>query len=207
MGARRLSALLVTFVVFVLGCEVGHGDENDHLTTRFLNTAAMIEAAFHTQDVDELYKIKAQINAFVLLPGESNLKWRNKKLELWLNAIQKAHSAIDPSLSVGGAPEINIAPKSAGGVVYDSGVDPKSIKDPDVREDYERRLAENSRKAQVYLRQHTLRQLEANWTTEMKAHVSGQYSGSNSDKEEISSTLNAVIVDVHLREQLLGALL
>ena len=208
MRARHLVTMAIAFSVSMLGCEIGHGGENDDLTMRFKATAAMIEAAFNSGEADELHNIAGRINEFAAAPGESTMEWRRSKLKLWLVAIQKAHSAIDPNqVGASDRPLINIAPKSSGGVVYDSGVDPNSIKDPDVRRDYERRLTENTQKLQTLLFQHALQQLSAIWITEVDVHLKGQYSDSRADIAEIDSALDALIVDTKFREELRGSLL
>jgi hypothetical protein len=155
----------------------------------------------------DLPGIEAQIKAFVLQPGEDSREWRRDELSLWLRMVAKAHSASNRNSAPDDKPSRSIAPSSTSGVVYDSGVDPNAIKDPNVRKEYEQRLAENSQKAQQARFQSELQRLPEGWTAELKSHVSTQYSASGEDVAEIDAVLSQHVSDDEFRSRLRASLL
>lgn len=82
------------------------------------------------------------------------------------------------------------------------GMDPKEVKDPEVRREYERRIAENERKANNDRRHILLEDLKANWTRCTEYLVSRYYRKDPADLAELKDALSSAVNVKALRSDL-----
>lgn len=194
-GATRILSMAAILGSLLSGQEVHAAAQA--MQPQYGDIASGIDRAFATAGERDLVNLEAQI---------TSLASRYDKLRLWLKALDLAQTASAP-LSLAELPELNIAPKSTKDMIYASGMDPKDIKDPDVRKDYEKRLAENVQKAQKSRFQNFAKEIRPRWIAALEAHAGSHYSASPNDIAEIDRALAESVSDVKFRASLRAQLI
>jgi len=123
---------------------------------------------------------------------------RREKLEFRLGVLDRLVTGIDQDELRHEAFALNVwAPG-----VPSAGMDPRDVKNPLVRKEYERRIAENKRKADNNRRNNLLEHLKTNWIRSTEYIVARYYRNDPADMAEFNSALSAVVHDEALRSQL-----
>ena len=100
-------------------------------------------------------------------------------------------------------PAANIAPPvGKSGILYDSGITPESIKNPDDRKAYEAALAKNSLKAKRFSFQTDLIKMKASLMKHVEEFRSANIGFSERDKATLRSAVDKTITRKALRSQL-----
>jgi len=127
---------------------------------------------------------------------------RDAKFQLLLAALQKIDAAEDKSFDPKDVPMANMAPpQGKDGRLYDSGISPDSIKDPEVRAEYQRMLAANSVKAARYNRQWKILSARRDWLRIVEEFRWDQYGGGVDDTHTIVLLVAAEIKNTGLRKE------
>ncbi len=151
---------------------------------------------------EDFLRIGATIERLRPAPRTNVAAWthqRRLKLELWLKAIDIDRS-IDPTFDPRDVPASNIAPPFETGL--DSGVAPSEIKDPKLREQYEKAIKDNDDKSDWYNLQHDLRQLAARWSLVVPIYVRSEYTSKPEDVKEVSDLLDKLLSSSERKKQL-----
>jgi hypothetical protein len=105
--------------------------------------------------------------------------FQSLKLRILLDAFNGIDSKRIVAFNFHDLPEMNVLPPVESGLP--AGVDPASIRDPKLREDYQRQLAANRAKTAAYNLQVDLRDIDLALTEIFKAQVSAPITGTTKD--------------------------
>lgn len=123
---------------------------------------------------------------------------RREKLEFRLKVLDRLVAGIDKDNWRGETFSINVW---APGVPI-AGMAPNEVKDPVVRKEYERRIAENIRKAEKNLRNDHLEYFKANWIRSTEYFVTRTYRTDPADVAEIKAAISSAVCEPSLRVEL-----
>ena len=143
-----------------------------------------IESFSPEDNPNRLDEIEKVINAVEIDSAATHMLMptlRNIKLQLWLRVFALLDRHKDLNFSEKDMPEVNIAPPSSPGVVYDSGVAAESIKDPETKAKYAEMKRKNDVKAKNYRLQMKIRSLEKSWQQHILKYILAHFRG----KDEI----------------------
>jgi hypothetical protein len=148
-----------------------------------------LAALTDSSDADALVQVGNEIDALSIGRKEDPRwnEWRRKKLDLWLKALDKMDRITDPHFDPNNAPSRNVAPPGVMGLR--AGVSPDSIKDPNLRLEYERAIKQNAEKVTRYRLQYTIRRVEKDWGSKLKAYVDNHYTTEAKDLEELNTLI------------------
>jgi len=120
-------------------------------------------ASFHeTKDTAAIEKAITETKRL----GQDVLGWddssralaRHVVAALWLQVGGAVDLEADPTFNADDVPQMNLVPP---GGKYDSGIAPESIKEPEIRKEYEKALALNAQKAEKYRYQVKLKKMRS----------------------------------------------
>lgn len=126
---------------------------------------------------------------------------RKQKAELWLAAQRRVERAIDPAFNFDDWPQLNVPTPQRSGVP--SGVSPEFIKDPKLRAEYERAIAENSARSRRYNDQYWLKQNAPDFYKSVERYLVNAYSRPPTDTAELERLLSQYVDDNSVRTQIL----
>jgi hypothetical protein len=125
---------------------------------------------------------------------------RREVTVLWLAVLAALQRAKDPAFDPNDRPMANMVPAPG----YPSGVDPKSITEPDVRARYEAALAKNRQKAEMYRIQARLRFLEERAQPGVEGFIRRYYSKSKRDRAELKELVESTQIPPEQKLRLLS---
>jgi hypothetical protein len=131
--------------------------------------------------------------------------WRHLRLQkanLWLDTWAQFATSLDPSFDPTEVPMINIAPPTDSGVP--SGSSPESVKDPKLRAEYERSLADNQARTARIAEQQYLRMNADQFYKEAENYLVNAYSRPPSDSAELQRLLAEKQIDTAASARLLA---
>lgn len=131
-------------------------------------------------------------------------KQKVQKLRLLLRLMTALHRSIDRNWDAQDVPQINIAPPGGleGGR---AGMDPASIKNPELRRQYEEAIRENAEKAERYRLQKGLRKLRDQWTKRLFVVVRTHFDlAEETDREQFEKLMEEELKDKELQQWLRG---
>jgi hypothetical protein len=137
---------------------------------RFKELAEKMAQVFESRNPYAIESLGEEIRALELPAGLSEAErndWQNQKVALWMSAVDGARKDFDEDFEQKDPPSLNLVPMLAPGEGTNSGMDPREIRDPQARADYERRIAENTEKAKSYVYQRTLDKVIKEWSGEI----------------------------------------
>lgn len=126
---------------------------------------------------------------------------RRQKAQFWLKAWRRVTQATDPKVDLDDRPLLNVAPPLSTGLP--AGISPASIKNPRVRTEYEKAIAQNNAKAQRCSEQSWLRLNGSSVYEEMEHYLVNAYSRPPSNLSELQRLLSEFIEDASVRDRLL----
>jgi len=115
------------------------------------------------------------------------------KLELWLSLLNAIDKKIDPKFDPKDVPALSVAPPAVEGQVTFAGMDPKGIKDPAARREYEEAIERNSEKTKQYTFQRRLARLNAELSERAEAYIKAGYPKSPKSSSEIDGAVSKYI--------------
>jgi len=136
--------------------------------------------------------------------GEEWQALRNQILQYRLRLWQRIENVIDPNWDPNDLPAMNISPPGQHG--YSSGVAPESIKEPDIRRQYEAALEANRQKGERYRTQRSARKLRDRYSRSLKKAIADAFKMqpvSQQDLDKLKEQLSAYVSDEKLRGELL----
>jgi len=166
------------------------------------------------QDLQDLHKNKSldalrrasslaeSIKPETVAGVEQRRELRRSRLNALLKILAAIDQEIDPAFDPKDVPSSTVAPPVIDGVVLDSGIDPKHIKNPKVRKAYEQAIDRNAQKARRYAFQTGLRKIDAELMTEVRRIISGPYAATEPGRQEIRQALEKVLQEPDRRVQL-----
>ena len=120
----------------------------------------------------------------------------------WLSFEERLDHAIDPSFDPRDrkhGPFLNMAPPSGAGR---SGIDPRDVKDPALRHEYEDNIRKNNTESERCYVQVTLRKEDAWWAVPVRNYLKRLYKRDASETAELRSLIDAKISSPSRRQRL-----
>ena len=118
---------------------------------------------------------------------------RQEQTKMWLSLLGIIDQSIDPTYNnqnPKNAIAVNLAPPpTSDGISYPSGVDPKAIKDPVVRSQYEAALKQNNDKAIKAMTQTRLHHIDQLASLDVERFLQTFYTSSIEDKNELDNIM------------------
>lgn len=115
--------------------------------------------------------------------GNTSPDYRKEIVKSLFKILKEVDSSFDHDYDKKHTPYINMAPPSE--THLPAGVDPKEIKDDELRKKYESDLAENEKKIEYVKRQHSLRNLDQSLQIKIVNYLTEEYSGDPNAQDEI----------------------
>ena len=137
---------------------------------------------------------------------EQRLETRSQVAAMWLSLIGAIERSLDANFDPADVPERGVIPPESGGEELPPGADPKAIKDPIARAQYEAALQENRRKAQQYSLQTKLGRLDPRATTDVQRFLAQNFSRSDDDRKELDRIFGESSISAQRKQQLRAAL-
>lgn len=128
---------------------------------------------------------------------------RRKGTERWFHAWQRLEKAIDEDWDSNDVPEENVSPPKGIGIPGIPGMPPEMIKDPVLRAEYEKAIAENREKIKIRNEQIKLRSIRKTYFRVVEKYLVSTYSIPPYDNTELSTLLNTGVVNEKTKKQLL----
>lgn len=140
-----------------------------------------------------------------LVKASSRSEARQQATRMWLEVLATIDRNLDPHFNPDDLPERGVIPPPSDDVQLPPGADPKAIKDPVARAEYEAALKANHEKHVQYRLQTKLRRLNPHATADVENFLPRYYTTSTADQEELAALLSASKLST-LRQQKLKAL-
>lgn len=193
-----ISLILINVISLAFGAtENASSQKNtgDSMEREYKQIDACIKIITKPREIDNFVYIGSSIDNFSISNtkegSEKWLAWRKNKTQLWLSALNILDQYMDYSFDPANVPQMNISPSSMHAL--DSGIDPNEIEDEVVKKQYEQAIEVNARKLEWYAFQKELRELDKAWHSKLITHVKFQYSGNQTDVNEVSTLINLYI--------------
>lgn len=170
--------LVTAFMTQHLTGQPTEGRQTNDAMKAYRNVEERLSRAGKAADLQEFAEIGRTINQLSPSTGEhATGALEKEKLALWVKFLGRLDSAVDLSYDATDAPGRNMSPLTTGGVVYDSGIDPKAIKETEVRKRYEADLKTNQAKAERHTQQIGLRRARDTFAAQAATFVRERFSG------------------------------
>jgi hypothetical protein len=129
---------------------------------------------------------------------------RKQKAELWLAALRRVESSVDPAFDMNDRPFLNVPPPA--GSTVPAGSSPESIKHPQLRAEYERAVALNSDKIRRSNEQIWLKQNAPYFYQNVERYLVSAYTRPPADSAELERLLARYVDDNGVRARILEEL-
>ena len=168
-----MKKIIVLFGVTILAIVTfAKGNENEVISVekQYSIAGKQIQDWQKEKGIDALSKICDSVQ---LLPKNANNKSLLKnKLALNFSVLNLLDKHYNPNYET---PYVNIAPPIRNGIIYDSGISPDSIKEPQTKSEYEKALAKNKEKAKNANFQTQLERIRDRWIDYMIEYTAVPY--------------------------------
>jgi hypothetical protein len=124
---------------------------------------------------------------------EERRELRRSRFGELLTILAAIDAETDPSFNPKDVPSSTVAPPLSGGVILDSGIDPKHVKDPRARAEYERAIAANAQKAKRYEFQTGLRRINEDASAEVEKAFHDPYAATERGQQEMKAAIERLI--------------
>lgn len=122
--------------------------------------------------------------------SEDRAAARLQTLQAWLAILVRVDLAMDPHFTGDDPPTTKVAPpRVEGAPAYLPGVDPKQVRDPEQRADYERAIERNKQKASHSQRQWQWKALDVEVSEGAARFVKRYYTASPPDQQELRAAM------------------
>ena len=144
-----------------------------------------------------------RVDLFTPSSPEQRAEARLQTLNAWLLVLLRIDGARDPRFDPDDPPLTKVAPPDVPGQPsYAPGIEPKLIGDPKVRAAYEKAIAENRQKTEIWQRHWELQAIDVEVSEGAKRFVSRFYTSSPADQNELRATLAKAGVNAQRQQQL-----
>ena len=126
---------------------------------------------------------------------------RQQKTELWLAARRRVQTSVDPAFDFNEPFFLNVAPPAGSGLP--AGIAPESVRDPKLRAEYERAIAENSAKTRRFNDQYWLKKNAPDFYQNVERYLVNAYSRPPADSNELERLLARYVDDNGVRARIL----
>jgi len=126
---------------------------------------------------------------------------RQQKAELWLAARRRVQTSVDPAFDFNEPFFLNVAPPAGSGLP--AGIAPESVRDPKLRAEYERAIAENSAKTRRFNDQYWLKKNAPDFYQNVERYLVNAYSRPPADSNELERLLARYVDDNGVRARIL----
>lgn len=177
--------------------------KQENMETQYHRLLNQLDAAVLARNVNALPQLGKDIDRFPLgeeMGTQEKQKLRERKIELWLKLLNECDEMIDPEFDPNDVPQLNVAPPPGTGL--SAGASPSAIKDPQLRQEYERAIRLNAEKAGRYHVQEKLRDCERNWSAKVTRYITSQYTTDESDVKELDRLVERYLSSKARKQQL-----
>ncbi|MDD5482687.1 MAG: hypothetical protein PHP98_03415 [Kiritimatiellae bacterium] len=132
-------------------------------------------------------------------------EWPNARriqAELWFKLHEAVEKEIDKNFDFTSSPQRNISAPGS----YPSGVAPESIKEPELRKEYEKALAENKKKIDEHNFQYRLRKLEEDISYKLECFLVEVYSQPPEAIDELQKIMDTYKMNEETKSRMLKKL-
>ncbi len=130
------------------------------------------------------------VDLFAVAGSEKRAEARMQTATAWMAILSRIDAARDPRFNPDDPPVTRVAPpKVPGGPAYLPGVDPKQVRDPKVRAEYERAIEENRQKAEIAQRHWELEAIDTEVTEGTMRFLKRFYTSAPTDQRELRSLM------------------
>jgi hypothetical protein len=120
---------------------------------------------------------------------EERRELRRARLAELLTVLAAIDEEADPAFDPADVPSLSVTPPIVHGVVLDSGIDPKHVKDPQARQEYEQAIARNAEKSRRYKFQSGLRRIDEELTRFVTRIIDEPYTATEAGRHEVQEAL------------------
>ena len=207
MNIRNLLVLGFSIATLCFAFSGQSAAESEQLRTirPYNQVDAHLTAFDRIRDTADLDKVSALTREIWNGQTEGVDNWRllrRAQLDAWLKLLDRVEKSIDPAFDPEDVPQINVAPPP--GAHVRAGADPKSIKDPKVRQEYEVLIEKNREKAENYRLQKTLRNRKSRWTHECVLFVGNSFSDAKEDRGEVEKAVQEHLSNPKAKTEILA---
>jgi hypothetical protein len=183
------------------------GEARMKLTLRIMNSKSehILNSlgTFHkSKNIQTLIQVINEIENLGKFQEPSSKEWpkvRKVEAELWFRVLQSVKKEIYQNHNLDKSPQINVAPPGP----YPSGIAPESIKEPEIRKEYEKAIAENKAKAQRYNSQYKLRDIKKRLSKKLENFMVNAYSKAPQSTDELIKYFKKYNVEQETRTRIL----
>lgn len=195
-----MKKIIVLFGVTILAIVTfAKGNENEVISVekQYSIAGKQIQDWQKEKGIDALSKICDSVQ---LLPQNANNKSLLKnKLALNFSVLNLLDKHYNPNYET---PYVNIAPPIRNGIIYDSGISPDSIKEPQTKSEYEKALAKNKEKAKNANFQTQLERIRDRWIDYMIEYINQNFKDEKQINRLIEDNVNNGITQKELKAKL-----
>ncbi|MBU1862553.1 MAG: hypothetical protein KKH94_02680 [Candidatus Omnitrophica bacterium] len=166
---------------------------------QILNSLGMFDKS---EDIQILIQIINEMEALYNLQEPDSKEWpevRKAEADLWFRVLQSVRKKINRDYDFDNPPQINIAPPGP----YPSGTAPESIKEPEIRKEYEKAIAKNEAITKRYNFQYKLRDIEKKLSRKMEDLLVRAYSKAPQSSAELIKYFEKYNVEQETRTRIL----
>lgn len=142
-----------------------------------------------------------------VLTGDALSQLRRRQVGLWLRALQRVESAVDPNFDINDPDYTgvgNVSVPGPGGPP--AGIAPDAISDPELRAKYKAAIEENRIKIERATSQVRARDLKTYWVKDAERFVIQAYLASPNAIDELNGIMNKYSINQELRTRIAGAI-
>lgn len=186
--------------------------ENADFLTNPINQANALLAEFKkTRSIEQLDRAFRALESMPFPGVDHTVPWsaaRGEQAKMWLNLLATIDQNIDTNFGVND-PQYWAAvsltpPGTAEGLRYPSGVDPKDIKEPQIRLQYEAAIKQNEEKKARCLFQTRLRNISALAGLDAERFFRAYYTSSKKDQNELGNLMQQAKLSPNRTEKIKG---
>lgn len=172
----------------------------------YLNLAAKEITAF--QSKKELEHLRAASMSLMNVDLRTEIKPESRKLirikclKLWMELLQIIDQNIDPKFNPNEQPVLIISPPEENGIQLRPGADPKLIKDPKLRQEYELAIEKNRKYADYFRFQKQINDINLEAQHSAEDFIRGFYSSTIIDQSELKSAIDKQITNENRKMEL-----
>jgi hypothetical protein len=132
---------------------------------------------------------------------------RRQQAKMWLQLLATIDRNLDPNFDPNDFPDNTLVPPPSGLLQLPAGADPKDIKDPVARAEYEAALKKNEEKTLRYNFQSDLRRIDLHATFDVEHFLKRFYTSAPADQKELDGLLNEAGLSASRVQKLKASLL
>ncbi|MDO9527970.1 MAG: hypothetical protein Q7J27_02290 [Syntrophales bacterium] len=206
--------VFISFAFISLAKDMGSNESTEKLTMKTMEIKTKeingnLVRLHKERDVQIIEQMIGSLTSLQKLDKLSVEEWieewpiaRRIQAELWFKLHEAVEKEIDKNFDFTSAPQINIAAPGP----YPSGTAPESIKEPELRKEYEKSFEENRKKASEYNFQYRLRNVEKDLSSQLECFLVEVYSQPPQSIDELRKMMDMYKINEKVKIRILKKL-